>query len=424
MGQNSMTTPFVPNLAYGPVGPTPDGAGAFETTLDLVRALKPETPVFCVSSPTARAHIQTIIDAFPARLLFAVKACPLHQVIKLAVEGGIKRYDVASLSEIELVRRVSQKALLFYNNPIRSPHEIQEALYTHGVRRFAVDDHAGLEELSDALVGKPKREKTEVAVRLRTIGKNAGGHDFTRKFGAVPSDAIDIVRAADRMGLQTSLTFHPGSQCADPNAYFGMIKLSKEIAAESGVKISAVNVGGGFPAPYGTLTYAETMQMFRSVHASFKTVFRGKKVKVRAEPGRAVAAPIVSIVTRVKHIRSDGAVFINDGIFGAFAEFEYIDMRLPTRFWREDGEVTGKTKPVEVYGPTCDPCDAFPYRVDVPQSLKVGDWIEFGLIGGYGPSTVTRFNGYGEYRIAEVAQTINATIVGTDDVDRAETAAG
>ncbi len=401
----------LPESAYGAGVIERAGAdAAYRKTLDLIRAAEPEKPVFCVSPSAAHTHIENIQKCFPARLLFAVKACPLEHVIVLAHEVGISRFDVASPEEIALVRRLVPGSKLFYNNPIRAPGEIETALFDHGVRRFAVDDRAGLEALDRAVGNRLKRKKIEIAVRLRTLEKNAGGHDFTRKFGADDKDAISILKETKALGFEGSLTFHPGSQCADAGAYSALLEISREIADKSRVRISAVNVGGGFPAPYAGLAYGRSLEMFSKVQTAFGNIFDGEKIKLRAEPGRAFAAPIVSIVTQVKHIRPDGSVFLNDGIFGAFAEFEYIEMRLPVRFWRKEGEIIGPSRSVEVYGPTCDPSDAFPYQVDVPLDLKVGDWLEFGLIGGYGPATVTRFNGYGSYEIATVEETINNAI--------------
>ena len=50
--------------------------------------------------------------------------------------------------------------------------------------------------------------------------------------------------------------------------------------------------------------------------------------------------------------------------------------------------------PFKIFGPTCDSLDVLPYDVMLPSSIAMGDWIEFGYQGAYGPAVRTEFNGF------------------------------
>ncbi len=75
---------------------------------------------------------------------------------------------------------------------------------------------------------------------------------------------------------------------------------------------------------------------------------------------------------------------------------------LPLKAYRGASQLIGSTAEFEIYGPTCDALDHFRRKIPLPESISEGDWIEFGLMGSYGSSTTTRFNGYASERYAIV----------------------
>jgi ornithine decarboxylase len=83
------------------------------------------------------------------------------------------------------------------------------------------------------------------------------------------------------------------------------------------------------------------------------------------------------------------------------------ELQPPYRAIRNGEVLTGPTKPWKVFGPTCDPLDVLPVRLDLPVDLREEDYIEFGTLGAYGLATATRFNGYGEHDIVAVDKVFN-----------------
>ena len=278
--------------------------------------------------------------------------------------------------------------------------EIVTALNTHKVRHFVVDDRTGFERIAQR-VADPSR--IEFTVRIRPA-RNMSLHDFRSKFGAEPDDAAVLLKEIAKRGFKTGLTFHPGSQCCDPAAFVALIFDAAGVARSASVTPATLNVGGGFPARYSGADIPPLEHFFRDIRDAFIRVFDSSKTRLICEPGRALSAPTMSLLTQVKHRRENGDIFLNDGIYGSLAEPNLIPIRPPVRFWRGAGLLIGATSPARIYGPTCDPIDVLPERLQIPEALATGDWMEFGLLGAYSTATMTNFNGYGCVETAFVDQ--------------------
>jgi len=50
--------------------------------------------------------------------------------------------------------------------------------------------------------------------------------------------------------------------------------------------------------------------------------------------------------------------------------------------------------PFVFYGPTCDNLDKMKGPFLLPEDTQEGDWIEIGMLGAYGSTMATRFNGF------------------------------
>ena len=68
-----------------------------------------------------------------------------------------------------------------------------------------------------------------------------------------------------------------------------------------------------------------------------------------------------------------------------------------------DGDFAAKTRPLKLFGPTCDSGDALPRPFELPADIAPGDWIEFGQLGAYSIANRTRFNGFYPEAMVEIA---------------------
>lgn len=372
----------------------------------LAAAEEPDAPVFCFSESALRARLRRYLDGFPGETTYAVKCNAMSPVLAVLASGGVHGFDVASVQEIEQVRAIAPDALLHYHNPVKSRREIEAAYRTHGCKRFAVDCIEEIDKLHSIICGDPS---VELAVRfVLPRERGSSSHDFSTKFGAPEHECAALLGQAAALGYAPVLTFHPGSQCHDPQVYVRHVEAAGRIAAAAtDVTVSVLNVGGGFPANYLLQTSPEPEAFFAAINAAVDAAFPDGRPRLECEPGRGMAADCMSLLTRVKLVSADD-VFLNDGVYGGLMEYyQAPDLRQPFRVWRDGFVLDGPTRSFKTFGPTCDPLDVLPHRLDLPDDLHDGDYIEFGGAGAYGPACVTRFNGYGEHGLARVRDVLS-----------------
>jgi ornithine decarboxylase len=378
-------------------------AGRFADARAVARILQPEEPVFLFSAPQLLARLKTFQKGFPGTTSFAVKSNPSPDVIACLAKAGLKHWDVASVHEMEAVRAQTPKPVFHYHNPVKSRREIADAYGRYGCRRFAVDCREELAKIAD-IAGSDT--SIEIAVRFvlpRDRGSSA--HDFSTKFGAPEHVAVALLEEAARRGYRPLLTFHPGSQTRDPQTYVRHIEAAARIAAAAGISLTKLNVGGGFPADYPNSKGGPLEIFFHTIGQAVTRSFgAGHEPQLECEPGRGLVASAMSLLTRIKLVCSDGDdIFINDGVYGGLMEFMQVPELQPPHRVIRDGEVlAGPAKPWKVFGPTCDPLDVLPHRLELPAHIMDEDFIEFGTLGAYGIATSTMFNGYGGHRVIPV----------------------
>ena len=379
----------------------------FHSAIEAATALLPEAPVFLFSETQLKAKAAEFITGFPGEVSYAVKSNPSREVIGGLAAAGIGRWDVASVHEMATVREASPASQFNYHNPVKSLYEIGEAYQRYGCRRFAVDCGEELRKIAGIAV--PAGD-VEIAVRfVLPRDRTASAHDFSTKFGAPEHIAITLLKQAAELGFKPLLTFHPGSQARDPQTYVRHIEAAARIAASAGIRIEKLNVGGGFPADYLLSKAPPLRNFFAAIGKAVARYFGGgREPLIECEPGRGLVATSMSLLTRIKLVCSDGDdIFLNDGVYGGLMEFMQVPELMPPYRVIRDGEVVSEeTKPWQVFGPTCDPLDVLPHRLDLPVKLFDGDFIEFGTLGAYGIATMTRFNGYGEHDIIPVGRTL------------------
>lgn len=363
---------------------------------DYLAATRPDHPVFFFNPEALAATARAFASGFPGAVSFALKACPRREVIETLLGAGITAFDVASPAEIARVRAVDAGATLHYNNPVRSPDEIAAAVAA-GVTSYAVD---GMRELEKLAAQVPAG--AEISVRLHLPVEGAA-YDFGEKFGEGPEGAVALLSRASALGYRVSMTFHPGTQCTAPSAWARYIAASADVARAAGVRLERLNVGGGFPADRGAAP--DLSAIFKAIGEATTCAFGADVPALLCEPGRALVTEAYQLAARVKALRACGAVFLNDGLYGAFGE-GMTKLGVPARHHvisPSGGRRTGAPAPREVYGPTCDSLDKFPGFLDLPGDLEEGDYVIFDGMGAYSFATATAFNGYGAHEVVTLA---------------------
>lgn len=356
--------------------------------LKLLQHETPDEPVFFFSPQQLRETAQQFLTQFPGEVTYAVKANPDPSVLATLVQAGIEAFDVASPDEMALVRAALPTARLHYHNPIRSRAEIDQAR-DMAVVSWSVDRLSELDKLGD-IAG------VEIAIRLKLPVKSAA-YDFGSKFGATPDQALHLLRTAKSRGAVPSITFHPGTQCHDPQAWVSYIEASANLARRAGVILHRLNVGGGFPAHRDAQT-PDLSAIFKAISGAVHDAFETPPALV-CEPGRAMVAEAFQLALQVKSAQ-DAVLYLNDGIYGGLSEWRDLGPASRIAAFSPAGQLRcGASTDTIVFGPTCDSLDRLSEHVALPDDIAEGDYLIFAACGAYSTALCTRFNGYGARRV-------------------------
>lgn len=362
----------------------------FPDVRSMVAALKPSYPVYCLRPAVIRERAKRFLELFPGRVLYAVKCNPHPRILKELYDAGIRHFDTASLPEIALVRESFPDAGAYFMHPVKGRAVIHTADRVYGIDTFVIDHPHELIKVLDETGGA---EGLTIVVRVKTPPVDGTFYHLAAKFGADVERSVALLKEAHSRGAQLGLCFHVGSQCLVPGAYTQALAIIGEVLAKAQLPIQVLDVGGGFPAQYLTNTVPPLESYVAEIEAGVKALNLRRDCTLMCEPGRALVAEGVSLVTQVQ-LRKDDQLYINDGIYGSLSEMVTASLRLPARVVRLKGEPARQTKSFTVSGPTCDSLDVLPGTFELPVDTQEGDWIEIDRVGAYSHALASRFNGF------------------------------
>ncbi len=364
---------------------------------EFLKNQQPENPVLFFAPSAVQSVAQKFLSGFPGFVTYAVKSNPGEEVVENLIAAGVKGFDCASPFEIDLIRRLDPDAAIHYNNPVRSRAEIAHAV-SRAVKSYSVDSRSELAKLIELVPA----EGCEISVRFK-LPVSGAAYNFGAKFGATTEVAVELLKTVAEAGFIPSITFHPGTQCTDPNAWGSYIVAAAGIARDAGVRIARLNVGGGFPSHRANGVVPQFDETFALIDRVATEAFGAERPQLVCEPGRALCGDAFTLAARVKAVRDDTHVFLNDGIYGSLMELGQIGIIdrievLDAAGNRRTGAVKGRI----CFGPTCDSVDRLPGDVPFPSDIAEGDFVVVHGMGAYSTVTNSRFNGFGELGLVTV----------------------
>jgi ornithine decarboxylase len=356
-------------------------------SLDIANG-RPVQPVTLIRPHAARRAARFFVEKFKGRSLYAVKANPSPDLIRLLWESGITHFDVASIAEVRLVARLLPGATLCFMHPVKAEEAIREAYFDHRVRTFSLDS---IEELEKIMRATGQATDLTLCVRLR-VPSDYAKLSLASKFGAEPGEVKALLFAARQAADALGICFHVGSQTMSPSAYINALGRVRNAIVDAAVTVDVIDVGGGFPSIYPGMEPAPLEAYFDAIHNAFEALPISYSAELWAEPGRALCAEYASLLVRVEKRRGD-QLYINDGAYGALFDAAHVAWRFPVALVREGGS-DAKDLAFSFYGPTCDDIDHMAGPFMLPADIDAGDYIEIGMLGAYGCAMRTGFNGF------------------------------
>ncbi|MBX9796342.1 type III PLP-dependent enzyme [Sphingomonas sp.] len=361
----------------------------FDSAAGIAIASQPVQPVTLVRPHAAARAARYFVEKFPGRSMYAVKANPSPDLLRILWDSGITHYDVASIGEVRLVAHTLPQATLCFMHPVKAEEAIAEAYHEHGVRVFSLDS---MEELAKIMRATGNAADLTLCVRLRVSSEHSK-LSLASKFGVAPGEARELLFAARQAADALGICFHVGSQAMTPEAYANAMERVRQAIVEAAVTVDVVDVGGGFPSRYPGMEPPPLERYFETIHRAFESLPVSYSAELWAEPGRALCAEYSSLIVRVER-RRGSELYINDGAYGALFDAAHIGWRFPVALLREP-ESDARDMPFSFYGPTCDDLDHMAGPFLLPADVQAGDYIEIGMLGAYGAAMRTGFNGFG-----------------------------
>jgi len=369
----------------------------FKSVNELVNTLKPDYPVYCIRSEEIRKSVKFFKENFPGKILYAVKTNSHEKVIKQIISNGINDFDVASLNEIKLIHKINPKVNLHFMHTVKSKESISSAYFNYGVKSFSLDNKDELRKILDAT---NRAKDLKLFVRIAISNEHAE-IDLSRKFGALPSEALGLVRLCREHSKKLGISFHVGSQCMHKISYTKGIKEIESIIKKTKINPDIINLGGGFPAIYPDLKPEPLINYMKEIKKSLSNLKLDKLPDIICEPGRAIVAESGSTIVKVL-LRKKQSLYLNDGTYGTLFDAGVPNFILPTKMITNGRIQSKKLTAFNFFGPTCDSLDYMKGPFLLPNNIKEGDYIEIGQLGAYGLTFRTNFNGFYSNEIFEV----------------------
>jgi ornithine decarboxylase len=365
------------------------------------------TPLFVVDHDELRRNYATFKKYLPRiQAYYAVKANPDPAIVKTLFDAGAS-FDVASMPEFrivyEYIKDMPDKQRqdwiwdkIIYANPIKANETLQEL---NPYKPLVTYDN--YEEIR-----KIKKHAPQAGLALRLKVTNTGAMvELSSKFGAAPGEAVDLILAADKVGLTVEgISFHVGSQTTNFGNYVAAINLAANIFKEARdrgySKMNLLDIGGGFPAPYD-----DTVKPFRElagiINRELNRLFP-KNIQILAEPGRFLCATAATAISKIigKAVREGKlCYYVNDGVYHTFSGVIFDHCHYHMKSFKR-----GPTQICSVFGPTCDALDVVSMAEELPGDLQLGDLLYSEQIGAYSHASSTWFNGFPPATVVHINQ--------------------
>jgi diaminopimelate decarboxylase len=358
------------------------------------------TPFYVYSIATLLRHYALFDEALAGMdhlVCYAMKAAGNQAILKTLAQAGAGM-DVVSQGEYLRARAAGVPGeKIVFSGVGKTAEEMRVAL-EGGIRQFNVESEPELELLNDVALSLGKVAPITVRVNpdvdAKTHVKIATGKS-ENKFGIPIARARAVyAMAAGMTGIEVvGIDVHIGSQLTDlapfELAYQKVAELTETLRAD-GHDIRRLDLGGGLGIPYVRSNAAPPLPL--EYGALIKRTLGHLGCEIEIEPGRLIAGNAGIMVSKVIYVKSgegrdflivDGAM--NDLIRPAMydAHHDIVPVIEPAPGIEQ--------RPYDIVGPVCESGDTFAKQREMPP-LAAGDLIAFRSAGAYGAVMASEYN--------------------------------
>ena len=342
-------------------------------------------PYLLIDKEVVRGKVSTIgRNIRNSKVFYAVKANPDMEVLRFLNSLGVG-FEIASEGELQILATLGVgPERIITSNPVKTLKFLEKAV-PYGISYFSYDSIAEVEKLLRYAPG------CNVYVRL-SVPNEGSEWPLSKKFGVELDEAVELLLFARKKGLNpVGVTFHVGSQCNNVYNWNTAIEKAKdlwEVSEQSGIKLSMLNIGGGYPIHY-TKNVVDVETIEKKIDRAIGSKF-SEDIEIFIEPGRSVvgdAGVFVSTVIGKAKRGDENWLYIDVGVFNGLMEsiggIKYVYI------------VGSRNEPEKwtIAGPSCDSFDVIDREVILPEP-EVGNRILILSSGAYTISYASEFNGF------------------------------
>ncbi len=358
------------------------------------------TPFYVYSTATLTRHFQLFDDAlaFADHLVcFAMKSLSNQAVLRVLAQAGAGM-DVVSAGEYLRAKAAGVPGdKIVFSGVGKTADEMRLAL-EGGIRQFNVESEPemiALDAVAQSLgLVAPITLRINPDVDAKTHAKIATGKS-ENKFGIPISRARDVYAlAATLKGLKVvGIDVHIGSQLTElapfEAAYAKVAELTETLRAD-GHEITRLDLGGGLGIPYARSNEAPPLPS--DYGAMIERTLGHLGCEIEIEPGRLISGNAGLMVSKVIYVKSgedrdflilDGAMndLIRPAMYDAWHDIVPVVEPAP-------GTATAR---YDIVGPVCESGDTFAKGREIPP-MVAGDLVAFRSAGAYGAVMASEYN--------------------------------
>ena len=367
------------------------------------------TPFHLYDEAGIRARARALNAAFSwnpdFREYFAVKALPNPAILTILKEEGCGA-DCSSATELTLAERCGFRGdQIILSANAMPPEEFSQAR--------ALGATVNLDDLTDVPTLKSHGGIPEtVCLRYNpggdfAIGNTIMGNPGEAKYGMMPGQLREALRELKREGVRTFglhafLSSNTREESYFPELAALLLKLGKELAAETGLRFGFIDLSGGIGIPYRPEDPApDIAAVGEGVHKAFEVLCPEGGVGIKTELGRWMTGPFGWLVTRAVHekriyrdyigVDACAVNLMRPAMYGAYHHITVCGKR----DWPADHVY-------DVTGSLCENNDKFAVERKMPEVVP-GDLLVIHDTGAHGHAMGYNYNG--RLRSAEILYT-------------------
>lgn len=352
------------------------------------------TPFFAYDSNLIAARMAALRAVLPASLgvHYALKANPMPALVNF-MATQMNGMDVASVSEMQCALNAGMAPqAISLAGPGKTDDLLQAALAA-GVR-INVESAGELQRIARLHSHAKARLSLRInpCLTVKSAGMRMGGG--ASPFGVDEEQVPEVLALARQLGLNIDgFHFYPGSQILNAKTLVELqaycLALAMRLAADAGIRLRSLNLGGGFGIPYfpgdKPLDLAPVAAGLHDICRQAETRWPG--IDVHIELGRYLVGEAGLYVSRIvdrKTSRGKTFLITDGGMHHHLAASGNLGQVLRKNYpvaIANRGNAPSET--VSVAGPLCTPLDLLADNVELPVA-QVGDLFIVYQSGAYG----------------------------------------